>query len=114
MSRSEYQHLYKSKGWRDLRASHLLRNPLCARCWREGHATAATVVHHITAHKGDRTLFENPHNLESLCAPCHNGAMQSIERRGYDKTVGADGWPVDPHHHFNSGVAAPPPKDKRK
>ena len=56
---------------------------------------------HMTApqpHKGDLTLFNDPANLESVCWRCHSGAIQSEEALGYDTTIGADGWPIDPKH----------------
>lgn len=92
---------YKSRTWRHLRASHLSREPLCRRCRAEGRLTAATVVHHLTAHKGDWHLFTDPGNLASSCKRCHDATEQSIEARGYDRQVGEDGWPADDRHPFN-------------
>ena len=66
--------------------------------------SAATLVHHRTPHRGDRTLFLNYENLASSCKPCHDAIEQSIERRGYDKAVGIDGWPVDGRHPFHKGT----------
>jgi 5-methylcytosine-specific restriction endonuclease McrA len=107
MRRKEYQHLYKTAAWRELRAAQLNKHPLCQRCLRHGYVTPASVVHHKTAHKGDEQSFRDANNLESLCAACHNSVEQSIERRGFDKSVGNDGWPVDSNHKFNSGAMAP-------
>jgi len=44
--------------------------------------TAATVCDHITPHKGDPIKFWNAGNLQSLCAPCHDGAKQQFEMTG--------------------------------
>ena len=93
--------LYRSKQWRDLRKVKLSHNPYCERCLREYRIAVATVVHHKTAHKGDPFLFGDYENLESLCKLCHDGIEQSIERRGYDKSVEADGWPSDVNHPLN-------------
>jgi 5-methylcytosine-specific restriction enzyme A len=41
---------------------------LCAECKRE----VATVVDHITPHKGDYELFHDPANHQALCIRCHN------------------------------------------
>lgn len=89
---------YKTKVWLQLRRIHLDREPLCRRCKGEGRLTAATVVHHVKPHKGDWTAFNDPANLASSCASCHNSVEQSIEARGFDRAVGEDGWPVDERH----------------
>ena len=64
---------------------------------------AASVVNHKKRHKGDPELFFDPDNLESVCKPCHDGAIQSEERReaNYSDAVGPDGYPLDPNHPFN-------------
>jgi 5-methylcytosine-specific restriction endonuclease McrA len=71
------------------------------RCHREGRIAAANVVHHVKPHRGDWRLFADPANWESLCKKCHDSAEQSVERRGYDKGVGEDGWPADARHPLN-------------
>ena len=88
--------MYKTRTWRLGRVAHLERYPLCARC-----SGAATVVHHIRAHRGSWTLFADPSNWRSLCKRCHDSIEQSVERRGFDKAVGEDGWPVDDKHPLN-------------
>jgi|TARA_B100001057_G_scaffold467724_1_gene526144 hypothetical protein len=55
-------------------------------------------VHHLKAHRGDLELFFDLNNLQAVCKSCHDGAIQSVEARGYDTAIGADGWPVDPKH----------------
>lgn len=92
---------YKTTFWRDLRLVHLGREPLCRRCKEEGRLTEATVVHHVRPHKGDWNLFRDGSNLASSCKRCHDSIEQSIEARGFDRTVGEDGWPVDVKHPFN-------------
>ncbi|WP_343040029.1 HNH endonuclease signature motif containing protein [Methylocystis heyeri] len=41
----------------------------------------ATVVDHITPHKGDIKLFWDRKNWQPLCEPCHNSRKQREERR---------------------------------
>lgn len=65
--------------------------------------TAANVVDHINAHKGDRALFFEAGNLQSLCAWHHDSAKQQQERLGYSTQVGLDGWPLDGNHPANGG-----------
>ncbi|WP_329894340.1 HNH endonuclease signature motif containing protein [Stenotrophomonas sp. SMYL20] len=58
--------------WQRARATYLLRHPLCAECQRLGHVTVATVVDHITPHKGSQALFWDTDNWQPLCKPCHD------------------------------------------
>ena len=62
---------------------------------------AATLVHHKRPHRGDRELFLAWDNLASSCKPCHDVIEQGIEKRGYDKTIGSNGWPIDEDHPHN-------------
>ncbi|WP_244490278.1 HNH endonuclease [Rhizobium sp. Root483D2] len=54
----------------------LKANPLCGRCEQP-----ATLVHHLTAHKGNQRLFWNRLNWAARCAHCHNSAEQAKERK---------------------------------
>ncbi|MCG8990866.1 HNH endonuclease [Laribacter hongkongensis] len=49
-------------------------------CLAEGRTVAATVVDHITPHRGDQRLFWDSSNWQPLCASCHSGAKQREER----------------------------------
>jgi 5-methylcytosine-specific restriction enzyme A len=53
--------------WRKARAFYLSINPICVRC-----GDGATVVDHITPHKGDMGLFWSVSNWQPLCKPCHD------------------------------------------
>jgi 5-methylcytosine-specific restriction enzyme A len=99
--RRKWNGLYNSKEWKRIRTAFLARHPLCQRCLTEGRLTAASVVHHIQAHKGDLDLFFDGDNLAASCKACHDGVEQSIERRGYDRSVGEDGWPTGTEHPVN-------------
>lgn len=96
-----YRAWYKTARWQRLRAQQLRQEPLCRRCKREGRITAATVAHHVVAHKGDERLFFDASNLAASCKPCHDTIEQSIERLGYEKGCDADGNPVDPEHPWS-------------
>ena len=54
----------------------LRRHPLCNDPFKvhadEKRFEPATLVDHIKSHKGDKGLFWDPANLQSLCAACHN------------------------------------------
>jgi 5-methylcytosine-specific restriction protein A len=92
--------LYKTARWRRLRDQQLTAHPLCQRCQDKGKVVPATVVHHINRHHGDPALFYTG-PFASSCAPCHDSIEQGIERRGYDTTIGEDGWPTDKAHPAN-------------
>lgn len=69
-------------------------------CLQQGKVEPACIADHIEPHRGDEMAFWfGP--LQSLCKQHHNGAKQMLEHRGYDKAIGADGWPVDPKHPAN-------------
>lgn len=94
--------LYKTSRWQYLRRAQLQRVPYCERCRSRGQLRPATVCDHVTPHRGDPVAFwRGP--FASLCERCHNSAKQSEESRGYSLEIGADGYPVDPRHPFNSG-----------
>lgn len=58
--------------WQKARAGYLKSHPLCVHCEDEGQVTPATVVDHITPHRGDRALFWDRSNWQALCARHHN------------------------------------------
>lgn len=94
-----WAHLYDHR-WRKRRAAQLRAHPLCAFCVKtRGRLVAATVADHITPHKGDSVLFAGP--LQSLCAPCHNGMKQELERTGHLRGCDLHGMPLDPRHPWN-------------
>ena len=58
--------------WRRARKVFLQKHPLCAECRKNGKLTPATVVDHIIPHRGDRKLFWDENNWQSLCKDCHD------------------------------------------
>ena len=46
---------------------YLEAHPLCAGCLQEGRYTKATVVNHIKPRRGDRGLFWDRDNWQTLC-----------------------------------------------
>lgn len=58
--------------WQRARLAYLQHHPLCVQCESEGKVTAASVVDHITPHKGDKGLFWDSNNWQALCKPCHS------------------------------------------
>lgn len=80
--------------WRRVRKRHLMANPLCVYCLRQGIVTAANVVDHIEriALAPHRRL--DPANLQSLCKRHHDADKQAEDKGRALVTIGLDGWPV--------------------
>jgi len=75
--------------WRKVRLLYLAEHPLCVICQQEGIITAATVVDHIKAHRGDYSLMWDETNWQALCSKHHSiktatqdGAFGNKESRG--------------------------------
>lgn len=79
--------------WNKRRKQWLDQHPLCARCEQLGTVKAASVVDHVIPHRGDRALFEDDDNLQSLCKHCHDSWKKGIENGNASYDV--DGWPID-------------------
>ena len=60
------------KKWSAARLRHLAKFPLCNRCEDKGILNTANVVDHIVPHKGDKKLFWDRYNWQSLCTFHHN------------------------------------------
>ena len=79
----EYHQWYSTYRWRKARMSYLLSHPLCVNCLNFERVVSATVVDHIQDHKGDKNLFWDNKNWQSLCISCHNSKTAS----SHDKTI---------------------------
>ncbi len=75
---SERGYTYK---WQQAREGWLRKHPLCRYCEREGRVTIATVVDHITPHRGNMTVFWDSENWQSLCKMHHDGQKAREEQR---------------------------------
>lgn len=70
--------------WRREREAELLAEPLCRECLKAGVITPATVRDHIVPHKGNKALFHDPANRQSLCKHCHD-AKTAREDGGFGR-----------------------------
>jgi 5-methylcytosine-specific restriction protein A len=61
-----------SSRWQKARKRFLAKQPLCVECERTGKLTPSTVVDHIKPYRGDKVLFWNEGNWQSLCRKCHD------------------------------------------
>jgi len=71
--------------WRKYRIKFLAQHPYCVECLKQGKFVFATVVDHIKPHKGDKKLFWDPNNHQSLCKPCHD-RKTATEDGGFGNT----------------------------
>lgn len=58
--------------WRKVRKHHLLYNPLCVDCLKNGLYTPGNEVHHIHKLADYPHLRDDPNNLMTLCKSCHS------------------------------------------
>jgi 5-methylcytosine-specific restriction protein A len=73
------QRMYNYR-WQKASKAFLARHPLCVMCTDRGRVTAATIVDHITPHRGDPVLFWDETNWQGLCTHDHNSKKQREER----------------------------------
>jgi len=106
-----YRYLYRDKRWRGphgIRQQALVRDLYtCQRCdcllvTNNRHHPRAAVVNHKVPHRGDRVLFFDLENTESVCKQDHDALIQREEKRGF--VIGCDdtGRPIDPSHPWNA------------
>jgi len=65
--------------WQQARIEYLQQNPFCVHCLPL--YVAATVVDHVVPHRGDKVLFWDRNNWQSLCKTCHDSWKQAQEAR---------------------------------
>ena len=94
--------LYDKRAWRRRSRQFLAEHPLCRMCEAAGRVTLATVVDHVTPHKGDETLFWDEDNWQGLCATDHSAAKQAQEKSGRLRGCDVNGRPLDPAHPWNA------------
>ena len=99
---AQWRKLYKLAAWKRARQAQRARQPLCELCLERGIVKEMAVVNHRQPHKGDMALFLDPENLQSACAPCHDGPVQSYERTGRMRGCDANGVPMDAIHHWSA------------
>ena len=66
--------------WQKARKQFLEAHPLCVECLQNGRYVKATVVDHITPHRGDRKLFWDQGNWQALCKLCHDRKTMTADR----------------------------------
>lgn len=76
--RPEWRRLY-GRRWNAYTKSFLAMNPLCRYCTANQRDEPASVVDHITPHKGDAVLFWDPDNHQPLCKRCHDRKTATVD-----------------------------------
>lgn len=71
--------------WRKARKAWIIRHPLCAIC-----GAPATDVDHIIPHRGNRELFWDTGNWQSLCHECHSRKSYGERRKSGGKKPESD------------------------
>jgi 5-methylcytosine-specific restriction protein A len=101
---SQHHHLYNLAAWKRARAHQLRLVPVCRMCKELGLVALASVVDHVTPHRGDLDKFLDSDNLQSLCKPCHDRHKQAQEhqRDGLVRGAGHEGQPIDLAHPWHS------------
>jgi len=101
LERPNRSKLYDKRRWRRLAKWQLVHDPLCRLCADRGLIVPATVCDHVVPHGGDPNKFWNGAR-QSLCASCHDGLKQQIERQGYHCEIDITGYPTDLNYPFNA------------
>lgn len=57
--------------WREVRAQHIALYPKCAVCNKKSSLLKPNEVHHVQMFNLHPELELDPHNLITLCRPCH-------------------------------------------
>lgn len=93
---------YKLARWQKMRKVQLSRHPMCQcpHCKEKGDV--ATVVDHKVPHKGNRKLFWDKTNLQSMSKSHHDSMKQSAEKGGFgfNKGCNEDGTPLNSEHSW--------------
>jgi 5-methylcytosine-specific restriction protein A len=72
-----------TRRWAAVARAHLMKYPECVECGRP-----AEEVDHIKPHKGDKRLFWDPKNRQSLCKICHSQKTAIEDGRWERKAIG--------------------------
>jgi 5-methylcytosine-specific restriction protein A len=68
---SRHDRGYTSR-WDKARKGFIVKHPLCAEHERNGEVVTGQVVDHIVPHRGDKKLFWDRSNWQTLCKMCHD------------------------------------------
>ena len=78
------KHIYSSARWTRLRASYIVLNPICERCFGLGIIEPVFVVDHIKEIRDGGDPWDMG-NLQSLCRNCHQIKTGEVVRQRANK-----------------------------
>ncbi|MFD1199568.1 HNH endonuclease [Brucella gallinifaecis] len=98
---------YQTKEWYRLRQKAFTRDHYtCQRsgvlCIGKGNVPDAPVANHKVPHKGNRELFFNLDNIETVSKQVHDSIIQREEKSGRVIGSSEEGMPIDQSHHWYS------------
>lgn len=71
---------YSLLAWKELRERRFIEDHYaCQMC---GRVTAKPICDHIEPHRGNKRMFFDFSNTQTLCKPCHDGEKQRQENAG--------------------------------
>lgn len=73
--------------WYNAAKAWLRANPLCVCCLHYGFTVPAELVDHIIPHRGNRALFWDRGNWQSLCNWCHEHVKKLLELMGASPAI---------------------------
>lgn len=81
-SAAPWREWYCTPEWKKLRlVTFIADGYVCRMCSRLCTEDYPPACDHIVPHRGDKVLFFDPNNLQTLCKPCHDGPKQRHEKR---------------------------------
>ena len=96
--------VYDLQEWKRVRKAHLLYEPLCRECKKQGRLRPAYHVDHVIPISKGGDWFSRD-NLQSLCDSCHSlktAKDEGKQVRVYDPGCTSSGIPLDKRHPWNS------------
>lgn len=72
--------------WQQASKAFLALHPECGACLSRGLRESATVVDHVTPHKGCERLFWDEANWQGLCKRCHD-RKTAAEDGGFGRSI---------------------------
>jgi hypothetical protein len=112
---SGWAKLYGTERWRRRSKRQLQRVPCCERCESQGRTQEATLSHHSREYlpsDGALEFFTIP--LISLCENCHREVHGKGPLKGFDVTIGVDGYPIDFLHPANQTLSYEEREQRKK
>lgn len=112
-TRRLFDAMYQTPEWRRYSEDYRRKHPLCVNPYHrhDGVLVAVHAVDHVTPHRGNRALFWDPKNHQSLCKDCH-AWKSNRERYNLDPTIHSERT-VAVSVGIDGGIITDPSKSRR-